>query len=77
MARSKRSGDQCKRTPIRGGSVCSAHGGKAPQVAAAAKRRLQDQAARVACWEFGLPGFGDQPDADTLKDARHLRRRIE
>ncbi len=68
------SGDQCKRTPIRGGSVCSMHGGAAPQVAAAAKRRLQDQLARVACWELGLPGFGGQPDAEALAAARRFRR---
>ena len=50
------------------------HGGAAPQVAAAAKRRRQDQLARVACWELGLPGFGGQPDAEALAAARRFRR---
>ena len=39
-ARSKRSGQRCKRRPIPGGSVCVMHGGKAPQVKLAAKDRL-------------------------------------
>ena len=39
-ARSKRSGQRCKRRPILGGSVCVMHGGKAPQVKLAAKDRL-------------------------------------
>lgn len=72
-ARSKRSGEGCKRAPIAGGTVCTMHGGAAPQVRAAAQRRLQDQAARVACWELGLPGFGEQPDAGMLKAARAYR----
>jgi len=52
------------------------HGGAAPQVAAAAKRRRQDQLARVACFEFGLPGFGE-PSAEALAAARHFRRQAE
>ena len=37
----KASGEQCKNAPIRGGVVCyQAHGGAAPQVKAAAARRL-------------------------------------
>ena len=35
-----RAGEQCRRAPIPGGSVCAVHGGKAPQVMEAAKRRL-------------------------------------
>jgi len=42
-------------------------------VAAAAKRRLQHQAARVACFEFGLPGFGE-PSPEALAAVRHFRR---
>lgn len=40
-AKSKRSGKQCRNAPILGGTVCERHGGKAPQVRAAANRRLQ------------------------------------
>ena len=39
-ARSKRSGQRCKRRPIPGGTVCRMHGGAAPQVKLAAKDRL-------------------------------------
>lgn len=39
-ARSKRSGERCKRAAIRGGKVCSFHGGKVPSVKAAAARRV-------------------------------------
>jgi hypothetical protein len=39
-ARSKRSGVQCKRYPIPGGTVCIMHGGGAPQVQAKAMDRL-------------------------------------
>lgn len=39
-AKSKRSGKPCARWSIPGGDVCSIHGGKAPQVRAAAQRRL-------------------------------------
>jgi hypothetical protein len=35
-----RSGEQCGRAPVKGAPVCSMHGGKAPQVAAAARTRV-------------------------------------
>lgn len=44
-ARSKRSGERCKRAAIVGGTVCSMHGGKAPAVAAAAEQRELEKAA--------------------------------
>lgn len=39
-ARSKRSGERCRRAAIRGGAVCSFHGGRAPAVVARADQRL-------------------------------------
>jgi hypothetical protein len=48
-AHSKRSGERCRRSAIPGGTVCVMHGGAAPQVAAAARRRLVYAAATVAC----------------------------
>ena len=39
-AKSKRSGERCRRAAIRGGSVCMMHGGKSPQVLATARQRL-------------------------------------
>jgi hypothetical protein len=41
-AKSKASGQQCKRGSIPGGTVCHKHGGSAPQVRAAAQERLAD-----------------------------------
>ena len=35
-------GEPCRQRPIRGGVVCVAHGGRAPQVQRAAKERLND-----------------------------------
>ena len=40
-AHSKRTGQQCQKTSIRGGTVCRFHGGSAPQVIARAERRLR------------------------------------
>lgn len=44
-ATSKRTGRQCRRAPIRGGRVCATHGGSAPAVREAARRRLLTTAA--------------------------------
>lgn len=38
-SRIKLNGDQCKRPPIKGGTVCASHGGRAPQVRAKAQVR--------------------------------------
>jgi len=46
-ARSTTTGQPCRAWAIHGGTVCVAHGGRAPQVRAAATRRLQ-QAAMVS-----------------------------
>lgn len=42
-ARSKSTGERCRRAPIRGATVCYVHGGMAPQVRDAARRRLEAQ----------------------------------
>ena len=39
-AKAKGTGQRCRQRPIRGGTVCHKHGGSAPQVKAAAARRL-------------------------------------
>lgn len=46
-ATGKKTGQRCKRPPIVGGTVCSMHGGSAPQVKAAAVRRQVDAAAEA------------------------------
>lgn len=40
-----RAGERCDNAPIKGGTICHKHGGKAPQVRAAAERRLERQSA--------------------------------
>jgi len=40
-----RSGEQCRRAPVAGALVCSMHGGKAPQVKAAARTRVIEASA--------------------------------
>jgi hypothetical protein len=40
-AKSKQTGNQCRKTAIPGGTVCRAHCGKAPQVIEAAEKRIQ------------------------------------
>lgn len=54
-ATAKRSGKRCTHWPMHGSTVCAQHGGKAPQVMAAAQRRLAEQAAVVAAATYGLP----------------------
>ncbi|GAA3399390.1 HGGxSTG domain-containing protein [Pseudarthrobacter polychromogenes] len=55
----KRDGNPCGAPPIKGGKRCVRHGGKAPQVKAAAERRLATAAAQkqmeTAVRTLGLP----------------------
>jgi hypothetical protein len=55
----KRDGDPCGAAPIKGGKRCVRHGGKAPQVQAAAARRVAEAAAQEqmvkAVRTLGLP----------------------
>lgn len=54
-ARAKSTGERCKRAAAVGSKVCVKHGGGAPQVRAAAERRLADERARAAAVTLGLP----------------------
>jgi hypothetical protein len=53
--RSSRTGKPCRRWPVKGAKVCATHGGRAPQVLAAAERRRIEQAAELAVATYGLP----------------------
>lgn len=66
-AKSKQSGEQCKRWASPGATVCATHGGKAPQVRAAAERRLAAAEAERAAVTFGLPRDVD-PHAALLEE---------
>jgi hypothetical protein len=64
-ARSKSTGNRCRRSSMLGGNVCFVHGGNSPQVRAKAQRRLQ-QAADVLVQRllsFALDGTVDDPVA--------------
>lgn len=50
----KATGEQCKAWAVRGASVCNKHGASAPQVKAAAQRRLAEGQARKLTEHFGL-----------------------
>lgn len=50
-----RSGEQCRRPSMKGGTVCASHGGKSPQAKAAAARRLAEQEAAKAMRLFAAP----------------------
>jgi hypothetical protein len=56
-------GSRCSRRPILGGTVCPTHGGQAPQVRAAAERRLVERAAVLAVETYGLPRTISPQDA--------------
>lgn len=64
-----RAGERCRRAAIPGGRVCWYHGGAAPQVRAAATRRLEVDSAKQAVATFGLPREIDPHEA--LLEALH------
>lgn len=58
-ATSSRSGERCRAPAILGGQVCQAHGGRAPQVRAAANRRLVEQEATKELAKVEVRPIGD------------------
>lgn len=67
-AKSKRSGQRCRRAAIAGGSVCRMHGGGAPRVAAAAAARVVEARAAAAVRDLEGDPLGD-PVAELLRVA--------
>lgn len=62
-AKAKSTGKPCTRPVVEGANRCRFHGGAAPQVKAAAKRRLAVEQAAEAVQTFGLPRTVDPRDA--------------
>src|SRR5690606_7360026 len=68
-AKSKRSGERCRRWAVAAGTVCPNDGGKSPQAQRAAKQRLAEEKARQAAVTLGLR-CAVSP-ADTLLEEVH------
>lgn len=62
----KKNTDPCGTSPIRGGKRCGNHGGKAPQVQAAAARRVAEQEAQETLAK-GVRTLGLPKDIDPAK----------
>lgn len=63
----RKDGNPCTMWPRKGSAVCKRHGGNAPQVKAAAKRRQDEEKAAKAVATFGLPRE-ISPDAALLEE---------
>ena len=61
-ARSKRTGNRCRRPSALGSNVCRSHGSEAPQTRAKAQRRLQQAADVLVQRLLSLALDGDTPD---------------
>jgi hypothetical protein len=64
-------GEQCRLPPIRGGTVCHKHGGSAPQVRAAAGRRLAEAQALTTYERYSVNGNSPGP-VDVLAELSRL-----
>lgn len=67
-AKSKQSGERCKRAAIVGGTVCAMHGGKIPNVRAAAEKRRQRDEAEKQVERLGVKRRDLAPDAALLEE---------
>lgn len=69
-AKSSRTGEPCKKYAIVGGTVCDTHGGRAPQVREAARRRIEsmvpDALSGIEALA-GISGPGSQKDEVRLR----------
>jgi hypothetical protein len=62
----KHTGERCKNAPLRGTTVCKFHGGMAPQVQAAAKRRLAETQAMKMLDQLGADPADDRHPIEHL-----------
>lgn len=65
-ARSSRTGKPCQKYPVAGATVCRTHGGSAPQVQKAARRRLEQAADVLVQRLLGFALDGNAPDQVAL-----------
>jgi hypothetical protein len=57
--RPKSDGSPCRKAPIKGSTVCASHGGAAPQVRAAASRRVAEDEIRQGLARLDVEPVGD------------------
>jgi hypothetical protein len=74
-ARSKRTGQRCKRAPIIGGTTCWLHGGAAPQVQRRAAERVAEARA-LATFEHYSPNERSPEPVDVLAELAVLVREV-
>ena len=74
-ATSKQTGEQCKRLPIPGGTVCTSHGGRNPVVVQAAKKRLMLEQAEADA-KAVLAYTSDEPLEDPIIALSKLAREV-
>lgn len=84
ISRPDRKGRPCRRLPVGGMTVCTAHGGAAPQTKRRAERRIMEQAATDLVNTFGVPVTDADPGTIILErigtlagHVRWLQARVE
>jgi hypothetical protein len=68
-------GERCRNAPIKGGTVCHKHGGSAPQVKAAAARRVAEGKALAKFERYSPNGRSAEP-VDVLAELAVLVREV-
>lgn len=74
-ARSKRTGQRCKRAPVIGGTTCWVHGGAAGQVQRKAAERVAEARALATFEHYSPTGRGPEP-VDVLAELAVLVREV-
>jgi hypothetical protein len=69
---STRSGERCKKAALKGATVCATHGGSAPQVKAAAKRRELERKANAEAQRMVAKAGVEQDPIEHLLDSLYL-----
>lgn len=80
-AKAKGTGEQCRRAPIAGGTVCRVHGGASSRVQAAAARRVEEEAAAAelakAMATLGHPAGNVDPAEALLDEIRWTHAHVQ
>lgn len=77
VATAKATGQRCRRAAIAGGTVCTVHGGRAPQVRRAAAARVEADRAAAVVARLDLRGIDADPLRALDEELRRCRAIIE